>query len=406
MNEIWKKRRTTYQKMLLKYLRYVFNDHFVIALLFLFGAFGLSYSNFLKSLSGNEDIWWARPATLVILVIILHLNQIATFIQEPDKVFLLPQEKEIRQYVKSSWRYSTVVVVLVQLVFFILLTPFLLFAVKLNGTAIVFLVITQVTLAVDRTRRQALALFITQQHTLTNELLFSWLIPVVILLLGIYLPAYIATILALIMLMVTDRYGQKRLLTEIFDWRYAIDQEAARMARLYRFFNMFTDVGSANPKPKRRRYLDRFLPEYSTDSEGLFRYLFWRAFVRNAEYSSLYLRLTVLCLVVLFFIPNYWVALIIAAIFIYLLGFQLMPLFVAYDEIVFMHTYPINIQKKFIAFSKMLFSLLFVSAILFFVPIAIQGPGTIKVIAALILLVVESALIARIYSKTRINKMS
>jgi Predicted ABC-type exoprotein transport system, permease component len=46
MNEIWKKRRASYQKMLLKYLRYVFNDHFVIALLFLFGAFGLSYSNF------------------------------------------------------------------------------------------------------------------------------------------------------------------------------------------------------------------------------------------------------------------------------------------------------------------------------------------------------------------------
>lgn len=406
MNEIWKKRRASYQKMLLKYLRYVFNDHFVIALLFLFGASGLSYSNFLKSLSGNENIWWAQPTALFILVIMMHVNQIATFLKEPDKVFLLPQEKEIRQYIKNSGQYSTFIAVTVQLALYVVLTPFLLFAAKLTGLNVIFLAITQVVLTIDRTKRQAMGLFITQNRVFSKEVTFSWLIPGLILAAGVYLPAYVACAVAILLLLFTTSREQKLLATKIFDWRYAIDQEAARMARLYRFFNMFTDVGSVSPKPKRRRYLDRLLPKYSAKPEGLFKYMFWRAFVRSGEFSNLYLRLTLLCLIVLFFIPNYWVSLLIAAVFVYLLGFQLMPLFVTYDEVVFMHTYPINIQKKFLAFSKMLFFLLFISSVFFFIPIAIQGPGIIKALSALVLLVAESALIARIYSKTRINKMS
>ena len=406
MNEIWKNRRSSYQKMLLKYLRYVFNDHFVIALLFLFGAFGLSYSNFLKSLSGSENMWWAQPVVILILLFVLHVNQIATFLQEPDKVFLLPQEHQIRGYLKSSWSYSTLVALTVQVVCYLLLTPFLLFAAKMNGLNIILLALTQLVLTVNRTETQIIALFLPQKRSAKFETVYSWLLPAVVLIVSVYLPTYIGAIIAILLLVIISEYDRKQLPGEIFDWRYAIDQEAARLARLYRFFNMFTDVRTVTPKPKRRRYLDRFLPQYSTDPEGFFKYSFWRAFVRSGEYSNLYLRLTLLCFIILFFIPNFWGALIIAAVFIYLLGFQLMPLFVVYDEIVFMHTYPINIQKKFIAFSKVLFSLLFVSAILFFIPIAIQGPGLIKVLSALTLLVAESILIARIYSKARLSKMS
>lgn len=48
MIEIWKKRVRLHQKKMMRYMKYVFNDHFVLVCLFLIGALGYAYSNFLK----------------------------------------------------------------------------------------------------------------------------------------------------------------------------------------------------------------------------------------------------------------------------------------------------------------------------------------------------------------------
>ena len=37
MNEVWHQRLTAYHKELLRYAKYIFNDHFIIAVLFYWG---------------------------------------------------------------------------------------------------------------------------------------------------------------------------------------------------------------------------------------------------------------------------------------------------------------------------------------------------------------------------------
>lgn len=406
MDEIWKNRRATYQKMLLKYLRYVFNDHFVIALLFLFGAFGLTYSNFLKSLQGDQNLWWAKPTALLILLLSLHLNHLATFLKEPDRVFLLPQEAAMPAYIKKSLTHSQTVMFIVQAVIYLLLTPFLLFAAKLSVVNVGCLLVVQLLLVLVLSNHQAVSLFVPAYRQAGYRGLVVWLMPAVILALGVYLPAYLAVILAVAAVIWQNQHDKVSMKGRLFDWRFALDHEQSRTTRLFRFFNLFTDVKSVTPKPKRRRYLDRFLPKASQKPAGIFTYMYWRAFIRSGQYSSLYLRLTALGMLMLFFIPNFWLALIIAALFLYMLGFQLLPLFVVYDEVVFMHTYPIDSQKKFLAFAKVLFSLLLLSALLFVIPLAIQLHDPLKVMAAGALLLLESGFLARIYSKGRLKKIS
>lgn len=406
MNEIWRKRRNNYQKMLLKYLKYVFNDHFVIAFLFLVGAFGLSYSNFLKSLSIQDNIWWAKPLVIVILVVSLHTNQLATFLHEADRVFLLPQEQAMQAYVKNSLAYSRIVMTVVQLTVFLLLTPFLLFAAKMSSLNVVFLLGLQMLLLYLLTNAQAASLFLPHKQERRYQLIILWLLPVLLLLSGVYLPGYLALLVAAILVGWLTKRNQRELNGQLFDWRFAIDWEKTRTTRLYRFFNMFTDVSSVYPRPKRRQYLDKFLPHISAKAEGFFKYTFWRAFIRSGQYSSLYLRLTFLGMLILFFVTNYWLAVVFAVLFIYMIGFQLLPLYVVYDEVVFMHTYPINIQKKFIAFSKVLFFLLLLSALMFAIPMFVHFHEPIKAITTVGLLVLESALIARIYSKGRLKKVA
>ncbi|MDU7038100.1 MAG: ABC transporter permease, partial [Lactococcus lactis] len=48
MNEIFKKRRKLWYQQNIKYLRYVFNDHFVLFLMILLGALVVQYVNFLQ----------------------------------------------------------------------------------------------------------------------------------------------------------------------------------------------------------------------------------------------------------------------------------------------------------------------------------------------------------------------
>lgn len=49
MNNFFQLRLAKHQKKMMKYLRYVLNDHFVLVCLFLFGGVGFYYSNWLKT---------------------------------------------------------------------------------------------------------------------------------------------------------------------------------------------------------------------------------------------------------------------------------------------------------------------------------------------------------------------
>lgn len=53
MNNFFKHRLGLHFKEMTRYLKYVFNDFFVIALMFFIGALGLVYSNFLKEVVGG-----------------------------------------------------------------------------------------------------------------------------------------------------------------------------------------------------------------------------------------------------------------------------------------------------------------------------------------------------------------
>lgn len=70
MNELWNSRTKQYQKMIMRYLKYVLNDHLVLALLFFGGGIGLAYSNWLKEI---------HPGTLVYQTFSFNWRRFANF---------------------------------------------------------------------------------------------------------------------------------------------------------------------------------------------------------------------------------------------------------------------------------------------------------------------------------------
>lgn len=85
MNQLFKRRLVDHLKEMMKYLRLVFNDYFVLALLFVIGGLGYYYSNALKQL--HAGLWWAPVVIIGILLVSLQLGRFATLVQAPDYVF-------------------------------------------------------------------------------------------------------------------------------------------------------------------------------------------------------------------------------------------------------------------------------------------------------------------------------
>jgi len=104
MIDLFKNRRQRHLREMAKYLRLVFNDFFVFALLFFLGGLGLGYSNVLKNL--KPGFWWAPVVALVVLGVTAQIGRFATLIEDADRVFLLPKERAMHAYFVVARRYS------------------------------------------------------------------------------------------------------------------------------------------------------------------------------------------------------------------------------------------------------------------------------------------------------------
>lgn len=87
--------------------------------------------------------------------------------------------------------------------------------------------------------------------------------------------------------------------------------------------------------------------------------------VRGSEYSGLYMRLVLIGGLLLYFIHDRWFSLGIGGLFLYLIGFQLMPLYTQFRYMVLTHLYPVSAKQQSIALQRLLLVLLIFAAVVF-----------------------------------------
>ena len=121
MKELFAKRKQDFRQQCLKYLRYVFNDHFVLFLLIFMGFLGVQYSQLLRHFPTNH---LPIIASLVFLsVFILPFGRIATYLEKPDALFLLVREAEVRAFIKAQILRSYLLYAVLQTGILLLLAP-------------------------------------------------------------------------------------------------------------------------------------------------------------------------------------------------------------------------------------------------------------------------------------------
>lgn len=355
MEKLFSRRRSQHFLLLLKYWRLVFNDHFVIALFFMFGALAWGYSQALGQLS--TTLLWSRPLAILVLLVILQLGRLATLVQPADPVFLLPQAQMINRYLHQALHYSLLLAECITVVLSVITLPFVMATTRATLWDAGLLIIAMALLKVSWLNWRLCRLY--QRASKWWTLLISWGLPLIIMFVGFYLSWLVAASFSFV-LMVLIQWQQRRMTQTILNWRLAVKLEQQRMLGIYRFFNLFTDVPLVQGVVHRRRYLDGLVRLFSR-SQHPFAYLYARGFFRGTEVSGLIIRLTAVGMAILFFVPIFWLNLVIMVLFIYLIMVQLIPFYWHFESHVFTHLYPVTAHEQTQDFKKLSFKILLVA---------------------------------------------
>lgn len=400
MTEFFNDRLQRHQKQMLKYMRFVFNDHFVIFCTFLLGGIGLYYSDFVKTLPKGTPA--GTVAVALVWLASLFIGTFVTLAKPADLVFLLPKESAMRKYLSVSLRYSCWLPF--ALLFLIGGFTMPLYVVSRNGSfsSFPFLIVMLWGLKYAHLQVQRADLFFAE-GTQRNRLV--WLLAaVVVIAMGLWNMPVVGMIGGLAVAVLSHYLLWQKLAGDL-DWERMVVKERSRIYRIYRFINLFTDVPQVSTAVKRRKYLDGLLARIPAQQANTYTYLYARRLLRGTEYSGLYLRLLVIGGLLLAFIDQGWFSVLIGSLFIYLIGFQLVPVYNQFQYMVLTALYPVPEKQKAEALKKILLTLLLTTAVLYGIVSGITLSTWSERGLALAAYLVVAVVFCLLYLPTRLKKL-
>ncbi|MED4228449.1 ABC transporter permease [Neobacillus cucumis] len=398
--KLWKDRAGDRMKDLGRYLRYIFNGHLVIVLLFLIGTAAFYYQEWLKTLPSSF------PAEIILAIILgffITYSPVYHFLLEADKVFLLPLEEKLKGYFLRSGMVSIIFQGYILLMALAVLMP--LYA-RVSGNGFRLFIPFLVVLLLIKGWNIAASWkiqFYVELAVHRWDYLVRYFINIVFLYL-LFKQAHLFILLLIAVIMVFYYYSFHIKTTKMgLKWEQLIEGEEKRMAQFYRLANLFTDVPKVKDIVKRRRYLDLFISKIPFSQEKTYLYLFARTFLRSSDYLGLFVRLTVIGALAIYFISFGIGQLVLSLLFLYLTGFQLLPLWNHHQNKLWVDLYPVSQQDKTNSYHFLLMIILVIQSLIFALMILIKGVWLDSLLVLGVGLVF-SCLFVYVYSKIRLKK--
>ncbi|WP_404449110.1 ABC transporter permease [Sutcliffiella horikoshii] len=351
VDQLWQARFSQYIKDTRRYLRYMFNDHLVIVMIFLLSGLALAYQNWLEVVPPDFPYALLMGAVLALL---MTRGSIHTFLKDPDLVFLLPLEEKLKPYIKKSFLYSIVLESYFLLLVFGVSVP--LFFTLTDAT---FQTLISVLLLLLGMKSWNLWMtWLINFYTDKKARIADWWVRLALNFGLLYLVLSGASLLfigvvVLIMLLLLV-YFQNATKKMNWKWDLLIENEVKRMQLFYRVANLFVDVPGLKEKVKRRKWLDVLLAMTPYAKDKSFDYLYLRTFLRSGDYFGLYLRLVVIGAVLLLTLPVGYATYLVPVLVLYLTGFQLIPMWRHHYNKLWLSIYPVEEKHRVLAFTKMI----------------------------------------------------
>ncbi|KOS71630.1 protein EcsB [Lysinibacillus contaminans] len=309
LRDVWSSRFMHYIGEVQKYMQFIFTGHIAIVLVFLIGAGGYQYSEWLKVVSTDFP---AQTIVAVVIGIILALSRPTTLLREPDQVYLLPLESKMPQYFKKALAWTFWSQVWLVGIVYIISIPLLKAVTTLTISeiwAIFFLIVVLKYLSVQGE--------FSYRYSSRGHLIWGdRFIRAIIFGLAVYMGLQAQLMLAFALTVIACAYVfvfRKKCAGEPVPYEHFVNLEQNRMMSFYRFANYFTDVPHLRGSIRRRGWLDWLYKSVPYAKGNAQKYLVFRTFVRTDDHFYLWVRLTAISAVIVAFVDIPVVTWIIAA---------------------------------------------------------------------------------------------
>ncbi len=298
LRDVWSSRFMHYIGEVQKYMQFIFTGHIAIVLVFLIGAGGYQYSEWLKVVQADF------PAEILIAVIVgllLIFSRPTTLLREPDQVYLLPLESKMSQYFSKALAWTFWSQVWVAALVYIVSIPLLKAVTDLTTLNIWLVFLLIIVLKYISVQGE-----FNYRYSERGQLVWvDRLIRAVIFVAAIYMALQTQLLLAIIATVISIIYivaFRKKSISEPVPYEHFVKLEQNRMMSFYRFANYFTDVPHLHGSIRRRSWLDwlyKFVPYGKVHTQ---KYLVLRTFIRTDDHFYLWLRLTAISALIATFV--------------------------------------------------------------------------------------------------------
>ena len=325
--QLWGSRFKTYQKKVMKYAKYMMNDHFMIVFFFLFGFLLFQYSTWLKTIRILE--WPLILFVSLLLAVFPLFGEIATYVEEADLHFLSVIGEDFKPYFKRAIRYSWIFPLVLNGIATIFVLPIFMQAYG-NGT-IPFIDIFVTLLSLKGFH------FMVQKSVLEGKLpknsyynLALYLVNSICLF-GILslIPNIFSLLMALVLMVlsiVLYRFASAKPVH--FVWNELIGREQMRQQRIFRVIALFVDVPFLKKhQAKRNQSLDIFVGKLTPNRIHPYRYLLVRTVLRSSNYVTIFLQMIVATVLLSFASSIWYWIMAIQSIMIVVICFQFASLY-------------------------------------------------------------------------------
>lgn len=368
--QLWKERMEQTVKEYAQYLKYIFNGHLVLVFVFLLGTAAFYYKEWLNHLPENF------PVNFIMCVILswsVTKSPTYTWLKDADRIFLIPVEQKMSSYFIKCMLVSFIVQAYI---LFILLGMFMPMYAVLNSNSFqsfwYFLVVLLVAKGLNMLIRWHVQYFVNV-NSYYIDMIIRYFVNAVLLYFVFSKASIFFILLIFCILAGLFIYYQQATRHKGIKWEFLIAQDEKRLASFYLFANMFTDVPQLKNRIKRRRILDVFVRSISFHPTKIYTHLFWRTFFRSGDYLGLVLRLTIIGGTILFFLSFGSGQVLLTVLFLFLTGLQLIPLWHAYQDKLWVELYPLPVSFRTKAFKSLLSIILSLEGVCLSLVILIKG---------------------------------
>ena len=359
LQEVWSKRFNHYMLEVQKYMRFVFTGHIALVLVFVIGAVGYQYSEWLKVVANTFPAEWI---VAIVVGFLLALSRPVTLLRDPDQVYLLPLESKMPTYFSRALRWTFWSQIGLVSIVYIVGIPLLKAVTELTSQQIwlglgIILVLKYLNVHIEFNYRYANRGASGSIDRITRGLLSILTVQ------SALTEGYSYVVIFIILLFVYNRTLTKRVKVQPIPYEHFVKVEQNRMMAFYRFANYFTDVPHLHGSIRRRGWLNFIYSIVPYSQKSAQSYLVYRTFIRTDDHFYLWVRLTAISGLIALFVNIPVVTWVVAAALAFATTIQLKYALLSSGDFRMDRLYPVDPGQRKNAVRKVLRLFIVIQAI-------------------------------------------